>query len=158
MSSCELPPSGQDAAESSPVSEKGSRLHRLVPAATAGAAYLWQGVPVQDYKQAARDHCGARRAVLVGDRGERARFQVRYFEIAPGGFTTLEHHVHEHVVFVLRGTGQVRLGETWHDVAFGDTVYVAPEEVHQLRNAGSEPFGFLCIVDSERDRPVPVEP
>jgi len=33
---------------------------------------------------------------------------------------------------------------------------VAPEEVHQLRNPADEPFGFLCIVDHERDRPVVV--
>ena len=58
---------------------------------------------------------------------------------------------------VLRGAGKVRLGETWHDVGFGDVVYVAPDEVHQLRNAGAEPFGFLCVVDSERDRPVALQ-
>jgi quercetin dioxygenase-like cupin family protein len=155
MSSCELPLSGQDVAASS-VSAKGSRIHRFQPAQTIDAPHLWEGVPVQDYKQAAQHHCGVLRAVLVGERGEKTGFQVRYFEIAPGGFTTLEHHRHEHAVVVLRGTGQVRLGESWHQVSFGDTVYVAADEVHQLRNAEDEPFGFLCIVDSERDRPVQV--
>ena len=44
-----------------------------------------------------------------------------------------------------------------HEVGFGDTVYVAPHEVHQLRNASAtEPFGFLCMVDAERDRPTVV--
>ena len=38
----------------------------------------------------------------------------------------------------------------------GDTVYVAPDEVHQLRNHGGEPFGFFCLVDAERDAPVPL--
>ena len=57
-------------------------------------------------------------------------------------------------VVVLRGCGQVQLGDTVHDLAFGDTVYVAPNEVHQFRNPSEEPFGFLCIVDAERDRPV----
>jgi ribulose-bisphosphate carboxylase large chain len=59
-------------------------------------------------------------------------------------------------VVVLRGRGQVQLGGAVHDLAFGDTVYVAPHEVHQFRNASAEPFGFLCVVDAERDRPVPV--
>jgi ribulose-bisphosphate carboxylase large chain len=114
-------------------------------------------VPLTDYKQAADHHCGVLRSVLVGDGGERTAFHLRYFEIGPGGFTTLEHHEHEHAVVVLRGRGAVRLGEAVHPLAFGDAVYVAPHEVHQLHNpSASEPFGFLCLVDAERDRPVPV--
>jgi quercetin dioxygenase-like cupin family protein len=92
---------------------------------------------------------------LVGDGGASTRFHVRYFEIAPGGFTSLEKHRHEHVILVLRGGGQVQLGGETQDVGYGDTVYVAPQEPHQFRNPStSEPFGFLCIVDAERDRPV----
>jgi len=30
---------------------------------------------------------------------------------------------------------------------------VPPDAVHQLRNEGDAPFGFLCIVDRDRDRP-----
>jgi quercetin dioxygenase-like cupin family protein len=56
---------------------------------------------------------------------------------------------------VLRGAGQVRLGEAVHAIGFGDTVYVAPNEAHQFRNLSeSEPLGFLCVVDAERDAPV----
>jgi quercetin dioxygenase-like cupin family protein len=56
---------------------------------------------------------------------------------------------------VLRGRGEVTLGSEVHPLSFGDTVYVAPHEVHQFRNtAADEPFGFLCIVDAKRDRPV----
>ncbi len=148
MSSCELPSPGVDAGAA--VSPKGSRIHRF-----HSAAHTWEGVPVQQYKEPAAHHCGVSRAVLIGASGEKTRFQVRYFEIAPGGFTTLESHRHEHAVVVLRGWGEVYLGGGWHGVGFGDLVYVAPEDVHQLRNPGSEPFGFLCMVDSERDQPVP---
>ncbi|HZT80565.1 MAG TPA: cupin domain-containing protein [Gemmataceae bacterium] len=121
--------------------------------------FRWEGVPVQSYKAPADHWCGIIRSVLVGEGGERTAFHVRYFEIAPGGFSSLEHHRHEHVVVVLRGCGEVRLGETTHAVGFGDVVYVAPDEVHQLRNpSGAEPFGFLCVVDARRDAPVPVPP
>jgi quercetin dioxygenase-like cupin family protein len=59
------------------------------------------------------------------------------------------------VVVVLRGRGRVRFGGTEHDLGYGDTVYVAPQEPHQFRNrSADEPFGFLCIVDAQRDRPV----
>jgi ribulose-bisphosphate carboxylase large chain len=130
---------------------------RFQPAADASMPYTWEGVPVAEYKQAADHHCGVTRTVLIGASGEQTAFHVRYFEIAPGGFSTLERHEHEHVVVVLRGRGEVRLGEDTHTITFGDTVYVAPNEVHQLRNpSASEPFGFLCLVDARRDAPVPV--
>jgi ribulose-bisphosphate carboxylase large chain len=116
-------------------------------------------VPVVEYKQPADHHFGVIRTVLVGASGEKTAFHVRYFEIAPGGYTTLERHEHEHVVVVLRGQGVVRLGKDTYPIAFGDTVYVAPNEAHQLRNpSASEPFGFLCTVDARRDVSVPVPP
>jgi ribulose-bisphosphate carboxylase large chain len=99
----------------------------------------------------------------VGETGERTAFHLRYFEIGPGGNTTLEHHQHEHVVVVLRGQGEVLLAEPSssqpevYTVGFGDTIYIAPWAIHQLRNPGPEPFGFLCLVDAQRDRPVPWE-
>ena len=134
----------------------GSRVLRFQPAeAGSSVPHRWDGVPVEDYKQAAAHWCGVTRMTLVGDRGESTRFHVRYFEIAPGGFTSLERHRHEHVVVVLRGGGQVQLGVVTHHVGYGDTVYIAPQEAHQLRNASAdEPFGFLCIVDAERDQPM----
>ena len=113
--------------------------------------------PVEDYKAPAAHHCGVVRSVLAGTNDDQTRFQVRYFEISPGGFSSREYHRHEHVVVVMRGRGEVWLDGTWHEVGFGDTVYVAPLEVHQFRNASAEPFGFLCVVDAERDAPVMVE-
>ncbi len=129
----------------------GSRVMRFQP------DFRWDGVPVTEYKETAKHHCGVSRATLVGPGGgETTAFHVRYFEVEPGGYTTLEKHVHEHVVLVLRGRGQVRLGSVLHELSFGDAVYVAPNEVHQLRNPSTEPFGFLCLVDARRDRPVQV--
>ena len=155
MSSCELPGGGPASARSR-VSEAGSRIHRFLPALTPDAPNAWSGVPLQDYKTPAAHHCGVTRSVLVGESGEATKFHLRYFEIEPGGFTTMERHQHEHVVVVMRGRGSVRLGEGTHEVGHGDTLYVAPGETHQLRNSGTEPFGFLCLVDAERDRPMPV--
>jgi ribulose-bisphosphate carboxylase large chain len=141
-SSCEVGANPGDAAP-------GSRVLRFRP------DYSWQGVPPGPYKQAGDHWRGVGRTVLVGDAGEATAFQLRYFEIAPGGFSSLEDHTHEHAVVVLRGRGEVRLGEAVYELCFGDTVYVAPREVHQFRNpSATEPFGFLCVVDAERDRPV----
>src|SRR5205807_3780005 len=97
MSTCEL-----TGASGSGQPATGSRVLRFRPGATAADPHAWQGVPVTDYKQAARHHSGVTRALLVGGRGEGTAFHVRYFEVAPGGFTTLERHAHEHVVVVPR--------------------------------------------------------
>ncbi len=118
--------------------------------------FRWQGIEPQSYK----DDPEARwrdvsRHLLAGAR-EGSPFHVRYFEAAPGGFTSLEEHRHEHVVVALRGKGEVRLNERWEPLAFGDVVYVAPDDPHQFRAAGDEPFGFLCVVTAERDRPRPL--
>jgi ribulose-bisphosphate carboxylase large chain len=153
-SACELPPGVN---QSGPVAAPRSRILRFHPADSATEPHTWEGVTTGEYKPAADHHCGVLRSVLVGQGGERTVFHVRYFEIAPGGHTTLEHHLHEHVVVVLRGRGEVLLGAAVYAVGFGDTIYVAPHEVHQLRNSTTEPFGFLCLVDAVRDRPVPVE-
>jgi ribulose-bisphosphate carboxylase large chain len=137
------------------------------PGATAGAGsrvlrfgpdFRWQGVAATDYKSPADHWAGVSRTALVGESGERTHFHLRYFEIAPGGFSSFEHHEHEHAVVVLRGRGEVQLGNRVYPLGFGDTVYVAPHEPHQFRNPGAEPFGFLCVVDAERDRPVPLSP
>ncbi len=144
--SCELLSGGS-------LTESGSRILRLERAG-GDRPFEWRGVPLQAYKEAAEHWRGVTRMSLVGGSGESTAFHVRYFELAPAGFTSLEQHIHEHVVFVLRGQGQVQLGDKIHDLRFGDTVYVAPSDPHQFRNpSASEPFGFLCIVDAKRDRP-----
>jgi ribulose-bisphosphate carboxylase large chain len=154
MNICEFSVDKDPPSDSARISPAGSRLHRFVP----GDFHSWTGVPLQEYKPAADHHCGVLRSVLIGNGGEQTRFHLRYFEIAPGGFTTLEHHRHEHVVVVLRGQGIAHIADTEHRLTFGDTLYIAPHEVHQLRNASaSEPFGFLCLVDAVRDRPIPVD-
>lgn len=120
--------------------------------------FRWQGVIPTEYKTDDSSFQGVSRQVLVGENGESPRFHTRYFEVAGGGFTTLEQHQHEHVVVVLRGEGLALVGSEQVRLGFGDVLYVAPDEVHQLRNPGSEPFGFLCLVNAERDRPRPVDP
>jgi len=85
------------------------RLLRFDP-----ATFSWEGVPVQAYKPAVESVLaweGVTRRVLVGASGEPTAFQLRYFEIQPGGFSSLERHDHAHAVLVLRGRGRVRVGD-----------------------------------------------
>jgi quercetin dioxygenase-like cupin family protein len=113
----------------------------------------WQGVRDEPYKAAAEGWSGIMRRVLIGGRGESAKFHVRYFEIAQGGNSSLERHRHEHVVICVKGRGVVRVGKAKKHMDFMDTIYIAPDTVHQLLNPFKEPFGFLCIVNARRDKP-----
>lgn len=122
--------------------------------------FRWEGVEVHAYKEeGSAPFKDVTRQTILGDGpGEESLSSVaRYFEIRPGGYSTLERHRHPHVVFVIRGTGEVVLGEAVHVIAPFDCVYVAPSTTHQFRATGDKPLGFLCTVDRERDRPEPAE-
>lgn len=119
--------------------------------------HAWTGVVPRPYKDApGANWSGVTRHPLLGE-PEGLPFHVRYFEIQPGGYSSFECHDHQHAVMVIRGRGAVRLGDRWEDVGFGDVVYVAGKDPHQFRAADDEPMGFICVVDAERDRPVPLE-
>lgn len=115
--------------------------------------FEWIGVKNQPYKTSGGEWADIIRRVLIGGRGESTKFHVRYFEIAPGGRSSLERHRHEHVVICVRGRGMVRAGKGRRKMAFMDTLYISPDSVHQLSNPFDEPFGFICIVNARRDRP-----
>lgn len=80
--------------------------------------------------------------------------ELRYFEMAPGGYSTLERHEHMHAVLILRGAGQCMVGSEIYDVGTNDLVTIPPWTWHQFRARPGEHLGFLCMVNVERDRPV----
>ena len=138
-----------------------TRLSRFQANRSTDEGYGWDGVQTQAYKsgqELGHEWRGIIRQVLVGNRSEATQFQVRYFEITPGGHSSLEKHRHAHVVIAVRGRGRAVLGATGHDMQPLDTVYVAPWTPHQFLALDDEPFGFFCIVDAARDRPQPVSP
>lgn len=112
----------------------------------------WPGVEIKEYKPG--HSLAVTRRTLMESKGA----QVRYFEVAPGGHTSFEMHEHEHCVVVLRGVGRVRLGQDWTEIGENDSVYVGPMTPHQFKNTGVEPFGILCVVDRDRDRPILLDP
>ncbi len=122
------------------------------------ADFRWEGVTIASYKPDPTLFRDVTRQTLVGEGAgeEHSPIVTRYFEVQPGGYSTLERHDHRHTVVVVRGRGTVRLGGEAHAIEPFDVVYVAPGTVHQFRAVGSEPLGFLCVVERERDRPVPV--
>jgi len=118
----------------------------------ASSGFRWDGVERLNYKEegAAPFKSISRQTLfhtadLAGE--------LRYFEIEPGGFSTLERHAHMHAVMILRGRGRCLVGDDVRDVATLDLVAIPPWTWHQFRAGGQEKLGFLCLVDKERDRP-----
>ena len=79
--------------------------------------------------------------------------ELRYFEMAPGGYSTLERHQHMHGVMVFRGHGHCLLGTEVRAVKPFDLVTIPAWTWHQFRATNGEAFGFLCLVNRDRDRP-----
>lgn len=79
--------------------------------------------------------------------------EFRYFEVGAGGHSTLERHVHQHAVMIIRGSGEVFVGDKVTPIALHDVVHIPPMTWHQFHAAEGEELGFLCIVACDRDRP-----
>lgn len=89
---------------------------------------------------------GCRVRWLIGEKDNAPTFAMREFEVAPGGHTPRHFHDYEHEVYVLAGKGKIVDGDRELALAAGDVVFVAPNDVHQFRNTGSEPMRFLCLI------------
>jgi len=114
--------------------------------------YRWEGVDELPYKEDARAlFKSVTRQVLFSDPQMQA--ELRYFEVAPGGFSTLERHRHMHAVLILRGRGHCLVGSEVRAIDARDLITVPPMTWHQFRASTGEPLGFLCMVDATRDKP-----
>ena len=114
--------------------------------------FRWDEVELRAYKaEGSAPFKDVTRQTLF--KAENLAGELRYFEIAAGGHSTLERHEHVHAVMILRGHGRCLVGNQVRDVATFDLVNIPPMTWHQFRAGLEEPLGFLCMVDRERDRP-----
>lgn len=113
--------------------------------------FNWEGVDTLVYKQDGSPFKGVTRQVLF-DGAFDIPCQFRYFEVKPGGYSTLEHHEHTHMVMIFRGHGQCLLGEKVVDVKVGDFIEIPSNTIHQFRANKGDYVGFLCLVNIDRDK------
>src|ERR1700733_85832 len=114
--------------------------------------FSWAVMGVRLYKEeSAAPFKTVSRQTLFSD--PRLAGELRYFEVAPGGYSTLERHEHMHAVMILRGQGEVLVGGAVQKIKPHDLVTIPPWAWHQFRPAPHETLGFLCLVNAERDRP-----
>lgn len=114
--------------------------------------FRWDGVAYMPYKQdGSMPFKDISRQVLFHEND--LHCELRYFEMAAGGYSTLERHEHAHAVMILRGHGDCLVGGEVRTVKPFDLVSIPAWTWHQFRATGHEAFGFLCMVNVERDRP-----
>jgi quercetin dioxygenase-like cupin family protein len=125
--------------------------HPIRPFTSGDGAYRWDRVEVTRYKEeGSAPFRDVTRQTLF--RRPDLRGELRYFEVAPAGYSTLERHEHVHAVMILRGDGEALVGAEVFAVKTFDLVTVPPLTWHQFRAGASSPLGFLCMVDAERDK------
>lgn len=116
--------------------------------------FEWESAERKVYKTDTDNFRDIHRYSLLGEAEKDLNFQTRYFEIQPGGYSSLEKHRHPHSVIIIRGKGSVILDNQLTDVQLHDVVYVSPETIHQFHADKDEILGFICVVDRYRDKPV----
>jgi quercetin dioxygenase-like cupin family protein len=68
------------------------------------------------------------------------------FTVYPAGEKGAPHaHTGEETIFILKGKARVSSGNDQQILEPGDVVYLAPNEVHTLENAGEEELRFLWV-------------
>lgn len=72
-----------------------------------------------------------------------------HYEVEPGrtAFPFHYHCANEEVVFILEGSGVMRIGKDRVEVRAGDyvTFNIGPDNAHQLLNTGNTPLRYLCF-------------
>jgi quercetin dioxygenase-like cupin family protein len=129
------------------------RIHRQSATVATTATWDYRDVPTTEYRS--DDAPGVVRHVLVGPRDGASDFVVRYFTVPPGGHTAFDRHAHEHGVVVVHGSGRVLLGDEWHEIGTGDSIFIPGDETHQLEAAPDAPLGFVCVIPTWAETPPP---
>ena len=114
--------------------------------------HRWEDLPVLHYKEDGGTHFRSITRQLLCP-GQGLGCELRYFEIEPGGHSTLEIHQHIHSVIILRGKGQCLVGDQIYTLAEHDIIYIPTGTWHQFRANLDDHLGFLCMVNHDRDRP-----
>ncbi|MGC9954453.1 MAG: cupin domain-containing protein [Rhizomicrobium sp.] len=114
-------------------------------------SFRWEDTDLLAYKEEGSPFKAITRQTLFRDPA--LKCELRYFEVAPGGYSTLERHEHMHAVLILRGHGECLVGDEVTKIDTNDLVTIEPWTWHQFRAGPDAPLGFLCMVNAERDKP-----
>ncbi len=93
---------------------------------------------------------GIKKQLVLGSADGVPGFSFRVFTVEPGGHSPHHSHTVEHLNYVISGSGALVDGEgNLNAINAGEFAFVAPDDVHQFRNTGDQPFVFICAVPRE---------
>lgn len=99
-------------------------------------------------------YAGVTKQIVLGQADGSDEIVLRYFSLAEGASTPRHAHDFPHLVRIEAGRGvTVNADGDESPVGVGDYVYVAPNEMHNFRNTGADPFDFICIVPARGEPP-----
>ncbi len=85
---------------------------------------------------------------LISDKDGAKTFYMRLFEMPPKARIKPHFHPWEHEIFILKGSGKLRIGKTWHDVHDEMFIYIPPNVEHEYE-AGGDGLSFLCLIPAK---------
>ncbi len=90
---------------------------------------------------------GAWRQLPLGSMDGTPVYSYRVFTVEPGGYTPYHQHPYEHMNYIIEGKGAL-VNDKGEETPLkaGDFALVNPDEKHQYRNKGDQPFKMICGV------------
>lgn len=87
---------------------------------------------------------------FIGPRIGAQKLGYNITAVPPGkrAFPFHNHRANEEMVFVLQGSGEIRIGATTYPLRAGDVVALppgGPETAHQIINSGTEELRYLAV-------------
>ena len=89
---------------------------------------------------------GTFKANVIGKQEGWLQHTLRVFRVGAGGFTPRHQHDWEHVNYVVKGRGRLRIGNEVFELGEKDFAFVPPNAEHQFENPYDKDFEFICIV------------
>jgi mannose-6-phosphate isomerase-like protein (cupin superfamily) len=75
------------------------------------------------------------------------RYSLAHATLPVGETSQLHSLKTSEVYYILSGSGEMHIDDETQIVEPGDAVYIPPDARQFIRNSGSEPLVFICIVD-----------
>jgi len=95
----------------------------------------------------AGDHTVLRELLHPDKQPLELRYSLAHATLPVGKASTRHSLKTAEVYYILNGIGEMHIQEEVQILKSGDAVYIPPNAVQFIRNCGSEPLMFICIVD-----------
>lgn len=87
--------------------------------------------------------------VMLSEADGAPNFNLRVFDVKPGGNTPKHEHPYEHEIFILEGEGEMLLEGEIRKISKYDTALIPASTRHTIVNTGSSLLRLICIVPQD---------